>query len=136
MTDKSILDFTQQYEFFAQELLFFVGTQQWQQAHVKYEVFNQMISIERWFVFKNQEFWLGNEIPDEIWDNSSKSVYYIRDKMLENMGHRIWGLLFTLYPDGKFEIEYDYDKPDDYEESDDIILGDEINQSLDKLGIR
>ena len=51
MTDKSILDFTQQYEFFAQELLFFVGTQQWQQAHVKYEVFNQMISIERWFVF-------------------------------------------------------------------------------------
>ena len=86
--------------------------------------------------FKNQEFWLGNEIPDEIWDNSSKSVYYIRDKMLENMGHRIWGLLFTLYPDGKLEIEYDYDKPDDYEESDGIILGDEINQSLDKLGIR
>ncbi|WFF39055.1 hypothetical protein LU290_02150 [Moraxella nasibovis] len=136
MTDKSTLDFTQQYEFFAQELLCFLGNQQWQQAYIKYEVFNQMISIERWFVVENQEFWLGNEIPDEIWDNSSKSVYYIRDKMLENMGHRIWGLLFTLYPDGKFEIEYDYDKPDDYEESDDIILGDEINQSLDKLGIR
>ncbi len=56
MTDKSILDFTQQHEFFAQELLFFVGTQQWQQAHVKYEVFNQMIAIERWFVFKSKNF--------------------------------------------------------------------------------
>ena len=122
--------------FLPKSYYFFVGTQQWQQAHVKYEVFNQMIAIERWFVFKNQEFWLGNEIPDEIWDNSSKSVYYIRDKMLENTGHRIWGLLFTLYPDGRFEIEYDYNKPDDYEESDDVISGDEINQSLDKLGVR
>ncbi len=56
--------------------------------------------------------------------------------MLENTGHRIWGLLFTLYLDGRFEIEYVYNKPDDYEESDDVISGDEINQSLDKLGVR
>lgn len=136
MSNKYILDFTQQYEFFAQELLYFIGTQQWQKAYIKYEVYNQMISIEKWFIFENQEFWLGNEIPDEIWDNSSKSVYYIKDKMLEKTGHRIWGLIFTLYPNGKFEIEYDYNKPEDYEESDDIILGNEINQSLNDLGVK
>lgn len=136
MSKEYVLDFTQQYEFFAQELLYFIGTQKWQQAHIKYEVYDQMISIERWFIFENQEFWLGNEISDEIWDNSSKSIYYIRNTMLENTGHRIWGIVFTLYPDGKFEIEYDYNKPEDYEESNAVILGDEINQSLDKLGIR
>lgn len=27
---------------------------------------------------------------------------------------RIWILSFTLYTDGKFEIEYDHDEPEDY----------------------
>ncbi|MFC0821376.1 hypothetical protein [Moraxella marmotae] len=136
MNNQDIFDFNQQYEFFAQELLCFIGTQKWQKAYIKYEVYDQMISIERWFVFENQEFWFGNEISDEIWENSSKSVYYIRDMVLENTGHRIRGLVFTLYPDGKFEIEYDYNKPKDYDESDDTIFGDEINQSLHELGLR
>lgn len=52
----------------------------------------------------------------------------LRDKMLELTGDKIWGLTFTLYPNGKFEIEYDYDKPEDYEESDEVITGKEINQ--------
>lgn len=89
-----------------------------------------MISIERCFISENKEFWFGNDISDEIWENSAQSVYYIRDKMLQNAGHRIWGLIFTLYPDGKFEIEYDYNKPEDYEESDDIVTEDEINNFL------
>ncbi|PNK61354.1 polymorphic toxin-type HINT domain-containing protein [Psychrobacter sp. FDAARGOS_221] len=36
----------------------------------------------------------------------------LRDKILELTGDRIWNLTFTLYPDGQFEIDYDYDKPD------------------------
>ncbi len=130
MSNEYFLDFTKQYETFAQELLYFVGAQKWEQAFIKYEIYNQMISIERWFVFNNQEFWFGNEIIDEIRNNSSQSVYYIRDTMLKNTGHRIWGLVFTLYPDGKFEIEYDYNKPEDYEETDDMMTADEINNIL------
>jgi len=53
--------------------------------------------------------------------------------MLENTGHRIWGLTFTLFSDGKFDIEFDYSKPADYEESDETISGEEINQSLQEL---
>lgn len=82
----------------------------------------------------------GSEVSQEL---TFETVFAINDLLIElrnimlhSTGNRIWGLLFTLYPDGRFEIEYDYDKPDDYEESDDIISGDEINQSLDKLGIR
>lgn len=51
--------------------------------------------------------------------------------MLKTTGHRIWGLTFTLYPDGKFNLEYDYNKPDDYEETDetiDVSLTDFANQ--------
>jgi hypothetical protein len=61
---------------------------------------------------------------------------YIRDHMLNLTGDRIWGLTFTLYPTGKFEIDYDYNKPEDYDDSDETITGEEINQSLFDLGFR
>lgn len=73
--------------------------------------------------------WPNTNIP------TSEAAIFLKNAILKQTGSRIWGLVFTLYPDGRFEIEYDYNKPDDYEESDDVILGDEINQSLDKLGI-
>ena len=46
---------------------------------------------------------------------------FLRELMLKATGHRIWGLTFTLYPDGKFNIEYDYDKPAVYEDTDETI---------------
>lgn len=58
---------------------------------------------------------------------------FLRKHFYELTGNRIWGLTFTLYPTGKFNIEYDYNKPADYEETDDVIAGDEINQSLSRL---
>ena len=63
----------------------------------------------------------------------STACFYLRDNLLSTTGQRIWGLTFTLYPNGKFNIEYDYNKPADYEESDDVITGDEINQSFGSL---
>ncbi|MFC3627495.1 hypothetical protein ACFOKJ_15355 [Vogesella amnigena] len=57
----------------------------------------------------------------------------IRDCIMNEGGCRIWGLTFTLYPGGKYEIEYDYNKPADYEDTEDTISGDEINQSLGGL---
>lgn len=56
---------------------------------------------------------------------------FLREFMLKTTGHRIWGLTFTLYPDGKFSIEYDYNKPADYEETSETIdldLSDFVNQ--------
>lgn len=50
-----------------------------------------------------------------------KAALYLRDHLLRTTGRRIWGLTFTLYPDGKFNIEYDYTKPEGYEEMDDTV---------------
>ena len=60
----------------------------------------------------------------------AKALYFLRDDLLRTTGQRIWGLTFTLFPDGKFKIEYDYNKPEGYEETDEVITGDEINASL------
>jgi len=46
---------------------------------------------------------------------------FVRDQLLQTTGRRIWGLTFTLYPDGKFNVEYDYNKPPNYEEDDDEV---------------
>jgi len=40
---------------------------------------------------------------------------------------------FTLYTDGKFDVEYNYNKPEGYEEADETISGDEINAFLSDL---
>lgn len=60
----------------------------------------------------------------------------LREYMFNLTGDRIWGLTFTLYPTGKFEIDYDYNKPEGYEETDETITGEEVNQSLFDLGFR
>jgi len=63
----------------------------------------------------------------------SDAVIYLRDDLIRTTGQRIWGFAFTLYPTGKFNIEYDYNKPEGYEESDDVITGKEINDSFTTL---
>lgn len=65
--------------------------------------------------------------------DSGSAVLFLRDNFLRTTGQRIWGLTFTLFLDGKFKIDYDYNKPDGYEETDEVITGDEINASLSNL---
>jgi len=63
----------------------------------------------------------------------SAAVRFLRDELLRSAGHRIWGVIFILYPSGKFNVEYNYNKPEGYEETDETISGDEINESLTRL---
>jgi len=65
-----------------------------------------------------------------------KAVLCIRENVLHMTGDRIWGLTFTLYPTGKFNLEYDYNKPENYEEEgqEGIDFNDALEQ-LKQLGI-
>jgi hypothetical protein len=55
---------------------------------------------------------------------------FLREDLLRTTGNRIWGLTFTLYSDGKFNIEYDYNKPEGYDETEETV---DIAQSLEDL---
>ncbi len=72
----------------------------------------------------------------ELWNNNKElielkykdnyypiheSLHFLRDKILAQTGKRIWGLTFTLYPDGKYEIEYDYNVPEGFNEQGEYI---------------
>jgi len=65
--------------------------------------------------------------------SANKGMLFLRDNLLETTNARIWGLCFSLYPDGKFNIEYDYNKPEGYEDTDDVISVSEASDSLKGL---
>ncbi len=119
------------YQLVAQEILEFVGGRSWDSARGMYQILAKSTS-HKWAVVDG-----GNETRKGMLPSldASPALFFLRDDLLKTTGQRIWGLTFTLYPNGKFKIEYDYDKPEGYEESDELISGEEINQSLGELGM-
>ncbi|MDM0030450.1 hypothetical protein [Variovorax saccharolyticus] len=64
-------------------------------------------------------------------DRINNAVLFLRDTLLHATGQRVWGIIFTLHSDGKFNIQYDYIKPEGYEETDqtiDVSLADFADQ--------
>lgn len=60
---------------------------------------------------------------------------FLRDHLLKTTGQRIYGLTFTLTPDGKFTLDYDYERPADYDDSGETISLEEALGSLGQAGI-
>ncbi len=118
------------YQDIAHEIMAFINGQPWDEAGAKYEVFGKMISSEWWRKTGGELDQIGADIPNDISKQAKTSIYALRKHLLELTGDRIWGLTFTLYPTGKFNIEYDYNKPANYEETDDVITGNEINSNF------
>ena len=68
--------------------------------------------------------------PREISEEANQACRTLASNLLATTGERIWGLTFTLFPDGKFKIEYDYNKPEGYEETDETISMDDAVKGL------
>lgn len=123
------------YSGLASYLIAFIGGRSWDMASANFRVFSTMANCSQWLEHLGSKDESGGfeTSSDAIWTGLDAALF-LRDDLLKTTGQRIWGLTFTLYPDGKFNIEYDYNKPEGYEETDDAISGDEINSSLGKLG--
>jgi hypothetical protein len=122
------------YSSLADYLLAFIGDRAWQKACGKFKIFKKMAQGEQYFENDGKTHDQGGfeDSSNAMWDGLDAALY-LRDDLLKTTGKRIWGLTFTLYPTGKFNIEYDYNKPEDYEETDEVITGEEINASLSNL---
>lgn len=114
------------YQAIAQDLLNFPNGRTWTSITGEFEILSTMVSSKSWLS--------NNGIVDKKWNNGStkysdlalEAVRYLRDNIQETSGQRIWGLKFTLHPTGKFEIDYDYTKPDGYEETDETVNAREV----------
>lgn len=106
----------------------FVKQRSWDSAVCECNIFSKMASSKCWLMKNGVRDTSGID-----WSNSSidkgGAALFLRDHLLRTTGKRIWGLTFTLYPDGKFNIEYDYTKPEGYEETDNTV-------EVDLLGLQ
>lgn len=121
------------YEKIATTCLSIARLDDWDEVILEAKIFSKMAKIVSWLKFENSKF-QAKEKLDAVhgWDLLDV-IILIRDDLIKTTGKRIWGLTFKLFPDGKFEIEYDYNKPEDYEETDELISFEEINESLNNL---
>ena len=121
------------YNEFGREVLDFIRDRQWDKGVFKCKIFHKMASstctFEKNGVEINQALGWGDSAID-----SGGAALFLRNHLLSTTGDRIWGLTFTLFPDGKFKIEYDYNKPDDYEETDETITLDEALKGVPRTG--
>lgn len=121
------------YQKIADNLLWFTDGEKWSVAQAKSSIWTKSTQTSLSRTVLEQEICNDKFPPLTMISSCSKALYFLRDDLLRTTGQRIWGLTFTLYPTGKFNIEYDYNKPEGYEETDEVIMGDEINAPLGQL---
>lgn len=121
------------YEVIAKSTIAEAGTFAWSMLSVEIKVFNKMCKARYWLYKDEEKMQADGSVSLQESRNVSNAVFTLRKNILGTTGQRIWGLTFNLFPTGKFNIEYDYNKPEGYEETDEVISGDEINSSLNKI---
>jgi hypothetical protein len=94
----------------------FVHGRAWSSAEFRAQVFDRSVFSSCQLKHGSSVVSDGVDWPDSSIDTASATLY-LRDEHLRTTGKRIWGLTFTLYPDGKYDIAYDYNKPEDYDDS-------------------
>lgn len=120
------------YQEIAKSIIDFISGRPWDYGVFESEIYSSMTK-SIWYLaydgLKNKKSigWGDSSI------DSGGAVFLLREDLLRTTGQRIWGVTFTLYPDGKFDVEYNYNKPEGYEETDETISGDEINAFLSDL---
>lgn len=98
------------YRELASGIVDFAAGRSWERACCKCEIYDKMASATYWLEGS------GNIDRDALgWPDSSinigQAAIFIRNNILATGGQRIWGLTFSLFPDGKFDLEYDYSRP-------------------------
>lgn len=133
---KNIISVEDAYHAIAQEILCFVSTRNWESAGGIYQILRSS-TAKRWFVVSHGVKTRKGDLPPlEARSIAGDALFFLRDDLLKTTGQRIWGLTFNLYPDGKFNIAYDYNKPEDYEETDETVDLSQVLEGLQKQGVK
>ena len=104
------------------DLISFAHNREWDKLIGSYEIIDQSGGPTRYILsfnyIEDDEY---HGISTEIVRTTFNAILSLRDQILAETGKRIWGLTFTLYPDGKYEIEYDYNVPEGFNEKGEYI---------------
>jgi hypothetical protein len=92
------------------------GSLQWDTLIVEKVIYNKMCKSTYWLIYNNKKLQGNGDASIELSSRATKATLFLRDNLLETTGQRIWGLTFTYHENGKFNIEYDYTKPEGFDD--------------------
>lgn len=95
----------------------FIDGRKWDQAGCYMSTYDGMTKGRHWLKYQGvlEEKGGFEANPTAMWVGLDAAAF-IRDDLLKKTNQRIWGLNFILYSEGKFKLDFEYDKPDGYEE--------------------
>ena len=126
---KKICSVDEAYGELALGVMDFLKDRPWESASCECRLFPGMVRSSHWYINGGTKETNGLGWPDTSIAVSDAATF-LRDHLLQTTGQRIYGLSFTLYPDGKLSLDYDYERPADYDDSEDTISLDEALSSL------
>ncbi|MEZ7911488.1 MAG: hypothetical protein QMB55_06655 [Propionivibrio sp.] len=112
----------------------FVKDRPWDSASCECRLFHKMVQSSHWCINGGVKDTRGLDWPDTSIAVGDAATF-LCNHILKTTGQRIYGLTFTLYPNGKFTLDYDYERPADYDDSEDSISLEEALGSLGQTGI-
>jgi hypothetical protein len=109
------------YQAFAADLLAFIGDSPWDSAQLHIETVWQKSTTTTYSRTFNGKSTVNDRFPSlDISGPAADAACELRNHHFKATGQRIWALTFTLHPDGKFKIDYDYNRPEWYTEEDEL----------------
>lgn len=102
------------YEIIAKGCVHKAGGCTWDRIILKVEIGERMTTEQFWTVSDEEKYPAIGSIPREMKIPMVDAELFLRDDLLKTTGDRIWGFVFTLHKEGRFEIAYDYKMPDGY----------------------
>ena len=124
------------YKAIALNVAAFPNGRDWDEVCGRYDVLGHMVASRWWLQKADSVDKKWNDGEEGFNSQACRAAQYLRDCLLKTTKQKIWGLTFTLFPTGKFKIEYDYNKPEGYEETEDTISLSDAVDRLQKLGVQ
>lgn len=103
----------------------------WDKFELNVVVYNENCQIQTELTYKKSIKFFEFDINSVFELNDY--IIFLRDTILKETGKRIWGLTFTLYPDGAYEIQYDYNVPEGFNEKGEWIGEEHNNEAVSEL---
>lgn len=109
------MDVEEAYSKVAQLGLHVFNGEDWDRIIIRSNVGNRMVSSEFTRSLDGNEVAGTRPAPFDVEIESTKAALFLRDDLLKTTGDRIWTMTMTIESNGKFDIKYGYEKPEDWE---------------------
>lgn len=103
------------YQKIAERGLFAFEGESWEKIIISSSIADKMVSSEVVKIVGEKAIPATKVAPMNIGIPATEATLFLRDDLLKTTGDRIWTMTMTIESNGKFDIQYGYEKPEDWE---------------------